>query len=164
MQPKNFTDPYIALLNVELELKAEKENAEVRVETVEVGWNFEHRHFYRFIGGWHLGLLIILLFWLFRNIRKSLMQNGRFYTTSYNLSMTVELRLSCRSCLLEMSLHNGSLIAICSALVEFHLKIWSEYRKHVGALYRHRRKSWAKILLVLVEILRSDKLEAKGTV
>ena len=51
MQPKNFTDPYIALLNVELELKAEKENAEVRVETVEVGWNLEHRHFYRFIGG-----------------------------------------------------------------------------------------------------------------
>lgn len=35
MQPKKYTTPKIALLNVELELKAEKENAEVRVESVE---------------------------------------------------------------------------------------------------------------------------------
>ncbi|KAL5471514.1 hypothetical protein EMCRGX_G029637 [Ephydatia muelleri] len=35
MQPKKYTQPKIALLNVELELKAEKENAEVRVESVE---------------------------------------------------------------------------------------------------------------------------------
>lgn len=31
-QPKKFTNPKIVLLNVELELKAEKENAEVRIE------------------------------------------------------------------------------------------------------------------------------------
>jgi T-complex protein 1 subunit eta len=31
-QPKKFTNPKIALLNVELELKSEKENAEVRLE------------------------------------------------------------------------------------------------------------------------------------
>ena len=30
MQPRSFTDPPILLLNIELELKAEKENAEVR--------------------------------------------------------------------------------------------------------------------------------------
>ena len=36
MQPKKYTQPKIALLNIELELKAEKENAEVRVESVEV--------------------------------------------------------------------------------------------------------------------------------
>ena len=30
MQPKKYTDPKIALLNIELELKAEKDNAEVR--------------------------------------------------------------------------------------------------------------------------------------
>lgn len=35
MQPKKYVNPKIALLNVELELKAEKDNAEVRVETVE---------------------------------------------------------------------------------------------------------------------------------
>lgn len=34
MQPKNYVNPKIALLNVELELKAERDNAEVRVETV----------------------------------------------------------------------------------------------------------------------------------
>lgn len=34
-QPKKFTDPKIVLLNVELELKAEKENAEVRIEKPE---------------------------------------------------------------------------------------------------------------------------------
>jgi T-complex protein 1 subunit eta len=33
-QPKSFTDPKIVCLNVELELKAEKDNAEVRVEAV----------------------------------------------------------------------------------------------------------------------------------
>ena len=36
MQPKKYKDPKIALLNVELELKAEKTNAEVRVDSVEV--------------------------------------------------------------------------------------------------------------------------------
>ncbi|CCE61785.1 hypothetical protein TPHA_0B01130 [Tetrapisispora phaffii CBS 4417] len=34
-QPKRFTDPKVVCLNVELELKAEKDNAEVRVEHVE---------------------------------------------------------------------------------------------------------------------------------
>ena len=35
MQPKQYEKPKIALLNIELELKSEKENAEVRVDTVE---------------------------------------------------------------------------------------------------------------------------------
>lgn len=35
MQPKKYLSPRIALLNVELELKSEKENAEIRVENVE---------------------------------------------------------------------------------------------------------------------------------
>ena len=35
MQPKAYKNPKIALLNVELELKAEKDNAEVRVDSVE---------------------------------------------------------------------------------------------------------------------------------
>lgn len=36
MQPKSYENPKIALLNVELELKAEKDNAEVRVKSVAV--------------------------------------------------------------------------------------------------------------------------------
>ena len=36
MQPKKYTNPKIALLNIELELKAERDNAEVRVDSVEV--------------------------------------------------------------------------------------------------------------------------------
>lgn len=35
-QPKSFKDPKILCLNVELELKAERDNAEVRVERVDV--------------------------------------------------------------------------------------------------------------------------------
>merc|ERR1711970_554105 len=35
MQQKNYQNPKVALLNVELELKAEKDNAEVRVDNVE---------------------------------------------------------------------------------------------------------------------------------
>ena len=38
MQPKKYNKPKIALLNIELELKAEKENAEVRVDNVQVKW------------------------------------------------------------------------------------------------------------------------------
>lgn len=45
-QPKSFTSPKVIMLNLELELKAEKENAEVRVEStqdyqaiVEAEWN-----------------------------------------------------------------------------------------------------------------------------
>jgi T-complex protein 1 subunit eta len=34
-QPKKFENPQIAILNVELELKAEKDNAEVRIEKPE---------------------------------------------------------------------------------------------------------------------------------
>ena len=36
MQRKRFEKPKIALLNVELELKSEKENAELRIDNVEV--------------------------------------------------------------------------------------------------------------------------------
>ena len=36
MQRKKYNYPKIVLLNVELELKAEKENAELRIENVEV--------------------------------------------------------------------------------------------------------------------------------
>lgn len=38
MQPKKYHNPKIALLNIELELKSEKENAEIRIDNVEVGW------------------------------------------------------------------------------------------------------------------------------
>lgn len=34
MQPKHYKDPYIAMLNIELELKAEKDNAELRIANV----------------------------------------------------------------------------------------------------------------------------------
>jgi T-complex protein 1 subunit eta len=36
MQPKTYTNPKIALLNIELELKAERDNAEVRLDNVQV--------------------------------------------------------------------------------------------------------------------------------
>ena len=36
MQPKKYLNPKIALLNIELELKAEKTNAEIRIDNVEV--------------------------------------------------------------------------------------------------------------------------------
>lgn len=35
MQPKRYENPLIALLNIELELKAERDNAEIRVDSVE---------------------------------------------------------------------------------------------------------------------------------
>ena len=43
MQQKSYKNPRIALLNIELELKAEKDNAEVRVDNVEevLYWKLE---------------------------------------------------------------------------------------------------------------------------
>jgi T-complex protein 1 subunit eta len=37
MQPKMYKNPKIAMLNIELELKAEKDNAEIRLDNVSVG-------------------------------------------------------------------------------------------------------------------------------
>ena len=42
MQPKQYTQPKIALLNIELELKAEKANAELRIDNMEV-WGMGYR-------------------------------------------------------------------------------------------------------------------------
>lgn len=39
LQPKKFQNPLICLLNVELELKSEKDNAEVRIKDVAVSFN-----------------------------------------------------------------------------------------------------------------------------
>lgn len=36
MQQKKYTRPKIAMLNIELELKAERDNAELRLDNVEV--------------------------------------------------------------------------------------------------------------------------------
>ena len=36
MQRKKYKNPKIALLNIELELKSERDNAEIRVDSVEV--------------------------------------------------------------------------------------------------------------------------------
>jgi chaperonin GroEL (HSP60 family) len=56
-QPKTFKNPKILCLNIELELKAEKDNAEVRVEQVSVRKN----------------LCLINI----RNIKQSSTQNGK---------------------------------------------------------------------------------------
>lgn len=45
MQPKHYRNPAIALLNIELELKAEKDNAEMRISNVE---EYQKVHFHRF--------------------------------------------------------------------------------------------------------------------
>lgn len=54
MQPKSYTNPKIALLNIELELKSEKENAELRIENVEV-------HAYRRVGNFQRGPIFPVL-------------------------------------------------------------------------------------------------------
>ena len=43
MQPKSYTNPKIALLNIELELKSEKANAELRIENVEVSTMYKYQ-------------------------------------------------------------------------------------------------------------------------
>ena len=75
-QPKSFVNPKVLCLNVELELKAEKDNAEVRVNEVSVSID-------RGIGGFsRIGLLNI---WghvhsIDRNTKPSLTPSGRSST------------------------------------------------------------------------------------
>ena len=39
MQPKTYNNPKVLSLNIELELKAERDNAECRIDNVEVNFN-----------------------------------------------------------------------------------------------------------------------------
>lgn len=70
MQPKKYKDPKIALLNVELELKAEKENAEIRIDNVEVSCVTYCRVYDRIIKTQLISC---------RNTKKLLMQNGAYF-------------------------------------------------------------------------------------
>jgi T-complex protein 1 subunit eta len=58
MQPKSYTDPKIALLNIELELKSEKENAELRIENVEVSTILVN---FWLSSGWHTELFYVVV-------------------------------------------------------------------------------------------------------
>ena len=71
MQPKKYKDPKIALLNVELELKAEKENAEIRIDNVEVIC-VTRCHVYN-------DRIIKTQLISCRNTKKLLMQNGAYF-------------------------------------------------------------------------------------
>lgn len=49
MQPKHYKNPFVALLNIELELKAEKDNAEMRIQSVD-----EYQKVFAFVRVFHL--------------------------------------------------------------------------------------------------------------
>lgn len=66
MQQKKYLKPKIALLNIELELKAERDNAEIRLDNVAVRFSYPI-------------ILFLHLKYLSRNIKKSLMRNGPFF-------------------------------------------------------------------------------------
>ena len=74
MQPKKYKNPKIALLNIELELKAEKENAEIRIDNVEVSC----------VTRCHVRNDEIIKTQLIscRNTKKLLMQNGVYFMIS----------------------------------------------------------------------------------
>jgi T-complex protein 1 subunit eta len=46
MQQKKYLKPKIALLNIELELKAERDNAEIRLDNVAVRNSFQNNFIY----------------------------------------------------------------------------------------------------------------------
>lgn len=67
MQHKKYLQPKIALLNIELELKAERENAEIRLDNVAVS-------------RWIVLFFNIILLFHHRNIKRLSMLNGQFFT------------------------------------------------------------------------------------
>lgn len=78
MQQKKLLKPKIALLNIELELKAERDNAEIRLDNVAV----------------RLDSILTFLFTksFSRNIKKSSMLNGQFFTVNLRNFMKLVLR------------------------------------------------------------------------
>ena len=114
MQPKQYTDPKIALLNIELELKAERDNAEIRLESVEV---------LTVVLSFHYSVLTVLNGC--RNTKRSLMPSGPSCTRNWRNCTRAVLRSYSPSCQLATLLHSISPIATCSALGAFPMKISS---------------------------------------
>ena len=103
-QPKSFKDPKILCLSVELELKAERDNAEVRIEAVSVRLSSCYRC--RDADGMH------------RNTKRSSTQNGPSFIRNWKRSPTPAPRLFSPDSRSEISPRNTLPIAISSVRVE----------------------------------------------
>jgi chaperonin GroEL (HSP60 family) len=109
-QPKEFDNPKILTLNVELELKAEKDNAEVRVENVTVfTTTFSYYHHLKYA----------------RTINQSSTQNGLSYMTNSLKLSTLVQKSYFPNYLSEISQLNTLPIVTSFALVEYQIKISS---------------------------------------
>lgn len=94
-QPKSFTDPKIVCLNVELELKSEKDNAEVRVEQVSV-WISERL----------CGKVAPAYRGDYRTTKLLSTRSGRLSSRSFRLWQIPVHRLFCLSCQSEILPHS----------------------------------------------------------
>jgi chaperonin GroEL (HSP60 family) len=101
-QPKSFKNPIILSLNVELELKAEKDNAEVRIEEVSV------RTF---------------VFNRVRNTKRSWMLNGKSFIISWKRLLRPGQRLYCPSSQSVIWLRSISPTEISSVPEELEMRI-----------------------------------------
>lgn len=111
-QPKYFKRPKICCLNVELELKAERDNAEVRIEQVEVSQQL--LLFFQ---------ILHTLTQFARTTNLSLMQSGRSSIPSLRLSRRLARKSFFRVCLLEIWQRSTLQTAISSVLVESQMTI-----------------------------------------
>lgn len=88
-QPKKFTNPKILCLNIELELKSEKENAEIRIEDPEVCIEVARFSFCLLFvcvllrDLFVLMLFLLCLFFYLRNTNRLLTLSGRLFTRSW---------------------------------------------------------------------------------
>lgn len=90
-----------------------------------------------------------------KNIKKLLMLNGILFTKNYNLSTTLVPKLFSLNSPLEIWLLNGSLIEVVSALVEFPLKILTEFNKLLVPWFK--LPSTVLLLLTSEHVVNSKK-------
>lgn len=151
-QPKSFKNPKICLLNLELELKSEKENAEIRIDNPEV---FYLHNF-----------LFYLCLILHRIINPSSMLNGPSSTRSWTRSWSPEPRLFSQSSRSEIWRLNTSLTIMSFALEEWtmrYLFLSKPCLQHVSKDLLRVAKATGGIVQTTVNGLTPDVLGSCGT-
>jgi hypothetical protein len=142
-QPKTFKNPKVLSLNVELELKAEKDNAEVRVEQVSVN--------------------SLIYSSDCRNIKRLSMQNGKLFSRNWKLLPPQVQKLSFQNCQLVILQHNTLQTVTFSVLDVLPQMIWTELLLLLEEVYKPPVQISMQNISALVNLSMSFRLVGKDT-
>lgn len=150
-QPKSFVDPKIVCLNVELELKSEKDNAEVRVDRVseyqaivDAEWQIIYN---KMEALYRTGAKVVLSKLPIGDLATQLVPNGRLSVETLFTKLYVDILRT----------------ATFSVLAECLLMIWSVWYKQLAAVSLRRAQISDHSTWVHASVSRNDKSVAKDS-